>query len=39
MVSKRHEFYFEDSDSGEMVEHFDLNYRACVKDYSEFRDS
>ena len=39
MVGKRPEFYCTDIDSGEMEEHFDLNRRECVKNYSEFKDS
>ena len=39
MVGKRPEFYYEDSDRGEMAEHFDLNGRECVKDHSEFKGS
>jgi len=39
MFGKRPEFYYEDSDSGEMAEHFDLNGRECVKYCSEFKNS
>jgi len=32
MVGKGSEFYYKESESGEIAKHFDLNGRVCVKE-------